>query len=72
MNKAQDTTAQKDLEKRLAHLDELERLGEQITELAAHLDAGEYRFLTLLEAFDREQGWGGTGILSCAHWLNWR
>ncbi|MGD2129698.1 MAG: DUF222 domain-containing protein, partial [Lysobacterales bacterium] len=62
----------KTLEERLAHLHELERLGEQITELAAHLDAGEYRFLTLLEAFDREQGWGGTGILSCAHWLNWR
>ncbi|MGD8681814.1 MAG: DUF222 domain-containing protein [Lysobacterales bacterium] len=62
----------KTLEERLAHLDELERLGEQITELAAHLDAGEYRFLVLLEAFDREQGWGGTGIMSCAHWLNWK
>jgi hypothetical protein len=63
---------QKDLEKRLAHLADLEHLGEQITELAAHLDAGQYRFLTLLEAFDREQGWGGTGIMSCAHWLNWK
>jgi len=60
------------LEKRLAHFRDLERLGEQITELAAHLDAGEYRFLVLLEAFDREGGWHGTGLRSCAHWLNWR
>lgn len=47
-------------------------LGEQITELAAHLDAGEYRFLVLLEAFLREDGWQGPGMTSCAHWLNWR
>ncbi|RPH98555.1 MAG: HNH endonuclease [Lysobacterales bacterium] len=52
--------------------DELARLGEQITELAGHLNAGEYRFLALVEVFDREGGWQGEGIHSCAHWLNWR
>jgi hypothetical protein len=36
---------------------ELARLGQQITELAGHLNAGEYRFLVLVEAFDREDGW---------------
>jgi hypothetical protein len=52
--------------------DRLDHLGEQITELAGHLTAGEYRFLVLVEAFDREGGWQGMGIDSCAHWLNWR
>ena len=52
--------------------DRLDRLGEQITELAGHLTAGEYWFLVLVDAFDREGGWHGAGIDSCAHWLNWR
>jgi 5-methylcytosine-specific restriction endonuclease McrA len=52
--------------------DRLDHLGAQITELAGHLTAGEYRFLVLIEAFDREGGWQGMGIDSCAHWLNWR
>jgi hypothetical protein len=47
-------------------------LGDRITELAAHLDAGKYRFLVLLAAFCREDGWQGPGMASCAHWLNWR
>jgi hypothetical protein len=50
----------------------LVELGNQITELAAHLDAGEYRFLVLLEEFHREQAWQSLGIGSCAQWLNWR
>jgi hypothetical protein len=60
------------MQERLARQQNLVRLGDEITELAAHLDAGEYRFLVLVEAFDREQGWAGTGIDSCAHWLNYR
>jgi hypothetical protein len=59
------------LEEVFAKREELARLGEQITELAGHLNAGEYRFLVLVEAFDREDGWQGEGINSCAHWLNW-
>ncbi len=50
----------------------LAELGEQITELAAHLDACEYLFLVLLDAFLLEDGWQGPGMASCAHWLNWR
>jgi 5-methylcytosine-specific restriction endonuclease McrA len=60
------------MQNRLARQRKLADLGDQITELAAHLDAGEYRFLVLIEAFDREEGWSGEGINSCAHWLNYR
>jgi hypothetical protein len=28
--------------------------------------------LQLIGRFDEQGGWHGTGILSCAHWLNWR
>jgi hypothetical protein len=54
------------------HTAELGRLGAQITELAAHLDAAEYRFLVLVEAFDRQGGWRQPGVNSCAHWLHWK
>jgi hypothetical protein len=50
-------------------LDELEH---RITELAAHLYAGSYRWLCLLREFDARGGWHGWGIHSCAHWLNWK
>jgi hypothetical protein len=50
---------------------ELERLGDEIAELAAHLHAGTYRLLVRLREFDRREGWHG-GFLSCAHWLSWR
>ena len=50
----------------------LSHLGEEITEMAAHLDAGTYRLLQLICEFDQHGGWGGTGINSCAHWLNWK
>ena len=45
-------------------------LGQQITELAAHIDAAQYQFLTLLGQFDSQEEWADEGILSCAHWLN--
>ena len=44
----------------------------EITTLAAHLNAASYRFLVLSADFDRREGWGGFGIRSCAHWLNWK
>lgn len=47
----------------------LDPLGEEIAELCAHLDAGQYRLLTLLHVFDREERW--SGWRSCAHWLSW-
>jgi len=50
----------------------LNHLADDITELAAHLDAGAFRLLQLIGEFDREEGWAGQGIRSCAHWLNWK
>ena len=50
---------------------ELERLGDQIAELAAHLDAATARLLDLIREFDERGGWGN-GFASCAHWLAWR
>lgn len=47
-------------------------LERELTQLAAELHAGAYRFLTLLAEFDRLGGWVGEGIKSCAHWLGWR
>jgi hypothetical protein len=54
------------------HAVDLNRLGAQLTELAAHLDAAQYRFLVLVEAFDRQGGWQQPGVHSCAHWLHWK
>jgi 5-methylcytosine-specific restriction endonuclease McrA len=53
------------------HTAELERLGDQIAELSAHLDAATARLLTLIREFDTRGGWN-TGFRYCAHWLSWR
>src|SRR5258705_5211796 len=50
---------------------ELDRLGDQIAELSAHLDAATARLLDLIREFDAREGWGN-GFRSCAHWLSWR
>jgi hypothetical protein len=50
-------------------LDELEN---QITELAGHLNAANYRWLTLIAEFDRRNGWCDGKLHSCAHWLNFK
>ena len=47
-------------------------LCEEITALAGHLNAANYRFLKLLDEFDRHEGWAGDGIRSLAHWLNFK
>jgi len=47
-------------------------LAAQITELAGHLNAGNYRFLVLIAEFDRRQVWSDGATQSCAHWLNWQ
>ena len=49
-----------------------EALSEEITTLAGHLNAANYRFLKLLDEFDRHDGWAGDGIRSLAHWLNFK
>ena len=50
--------------------DEAERLGDDIAELAARIQAATYELLVMIRAFDEREGW--SGFKSCAHWLNWR
>ena len=52
-------------------LAEIMRLGDEIAELAAHIDAATYRLLVLICEFDQKGGWE-TGFKNCAHWLSWR
>jgi hypothetical protein len=54
------------------HFRNLERLGEEITELAAHIHAATFQLLELIREFDDQEGWGREGANSCAHWLNWK
>jgi hypothetical protein len=50
---------------------DLDRLGDEIAELCAHLDAATARLLTLIREFDARGGWN-SGFSSCAAWLGWR
>jgi Domain of unknown function (DUF222)/HNH endonuclease len=52
-------------------LAELERLGDEIAELSAHLDAATARLLELIREFDARGGWSN-GFASCAAWLTYR
>ena len=53
------------------HIAELDRLGDEIAELSAHLDAATAHLLDLIREFDARGGWN-TGFRSCAAWLSWR
>ena len=50
---------------------ELDRLGDEIALLSAHLDAATARLLDMIREFDARGGWN-TGFRSCAAWLSWR
>jgi hypothetical protein len=50
---------------------QLKRLGDEIAELAAHVDAATARLLELIREFDARDGWAN-GFRSCAEWLTWR
>ena len=50
---------------------EMDRLGDEIAELSAHLEAAGARLLDLIREFDARGGWNA-GFSSCAHWLAWR
>jgi hypothetical protein len=50
---------------------DLDRLGEEIAELSAHLEAATARLLDLIRDFDARGGWGN-GFASCAARLSWR
>src|SRR3954469_24652087 len=51
---------------------EVERLGNEICELAAHIEAAKARLLGLVASFDALDGGLSDGCRSTAHWLNWR
>ena len=55
-------------------LEDIERLGDSIAELAARIQAATYELVVLILAFDARDGWsdGFNGFRSCAYWLNWR
>jgi len=59
-------------EDRLAYIRSTHELEDQIIELAGHLNAGNYRFLSLIAEFDRRKGWNCRATRDCAHWLNWK
>ena len=50
----------------------VEELGQEIAELAVHLDAATHRLLECIRQFDAECAWEPQGAVSCAHWLSWR
>ena len=50
----------------------LARLGDEITELAAHIHAATFLLLEKIREFDEQEGWVLDGINSCAHWLQWQ
>src|SRR4051794_35072948 len=50
----------------------LERLEREITQLASHIHAATCRWLGMVAAFDRREGWAQWGCRSCAHWISWR
>jgi len=53
------------------HVAKLDRMGDEIAELSAHLDAATARLLDLIREFDARGGWN-RGFRSCAAWLSWR
>jgi len=50
---------------------ELDRLGDEIAEMSAHLEAATARLLERIREFDERGGWNN-GFRSCAAWLSWR
>lgn len=51
--------------------DELRTIGDRIRGMAADLAASTCEWLHLIERFDRDGGWAGVGVSSCAAWLSW-
>ncbi|PYM26218.1 MAG: HNH endonuclease [Candidatus Rokuibacteriota bacterium] len=52
-------------------IEELERLGDEIALLSAHIEVATARVLDLIRDFDVRGGWAN-GFKSCAEWLAWR
>src|SRR6266850_2927634 len=52
-------------------LEAQKRLGDEIAELAAHIEVATARQLDMIREFDARGGWAN-GFKSCAEWLAWR
>ncbi len=52
--------------------EQIEALGDRIGVLAFEHAQKESELIEVIGAFDRAEGWGRQGALSCAHWLTWR
>jgi len=64
-------TSASEIPNAMDHTAELDRLGDEIALLSAHIEAATGRLLDLIREFDARGGWGN-GFRSCAHWLCWR
>jgi hypothetical protein len=53
-------------------IDDLEKMGDEIAQIAVAMDKASHRQLTLLRSFDEGGGWAVSGSRSCAAWLSWR
>ena len=47
-------------------------LEDEITMLSASISVATLRLLMLIAELDRRGTWQQYGVLSCAHWLNWK
>ncbi|HET7808979.1 MAG TPA: DUF222 domain-containing protein [Steroidobacteraceae bacterium] len=47
-------------------------LATEICTLAGRINAANHRFLELIAEFDQRKGWWQDGMMSCAHWLNFK
>src|SRR3954470_24738005 len=50
----------------------IEELAGEIRSGAVRLAAATAAWLVLVAEVDEREGWGGVGIVSCAHWLAWQ
>ena len=61
------------IQKNIQNYKDNEELCKELTRLAGHINAAQYRFLKLLAMLIENNGWGGDGgIKSPAHWLNYQ
>jgi hypothetical protein len=50
-----------------------EHLEHELCQLASHLTAAMARWISLVDEFDRREGWGKWGgVVSTSHWISWR
>src|SRR5881394_3617947 len=52
-------------------IEALERLGDEIAMLSAHIEVATARLLDMIRDFDARGGWAN-GFKTCADWLSWR